>query len=785
MDSVYVPFNGSLPTQGGTWVDNSLIYGNSITCPGTSCSKSPEFYIGFNGLGDFIRTPLITQTARFSFSYKRSNNNTGHRIIVETSPNGTTWTTRLNIVGVGTTYRDTAIQISNVFVRIRDQRDSTTSTRIWYLDDVKWTYENKVGVWKGGISSDWNNSLNWCKSTLPTITDNVIIPSGTPFSPVINSGTANVKDITLNAGATLTNNATLRIAGIINSTAQINSLNGTIELIGATTQNINGNNFTNKIVGNLKISNTSVNIQTDTLKIKNSITLSTNAILNTNNFLYLLSSDSVTARVGKMPSGARIIGNTSVERYCFYNSTWKLIGIPTIGQTVNASFQEGNTPMGNVRPGYGTIITSNVSNPTSFGFDRYSPNGPSMKYYVQATGTYQDIGNTSNLINTQTGYFLFVRGDRSVNTLGMTATKTILRTRGQLYTPIDNPPPVINVTQDKFTSVNNFYASAVNFGSLLRTGGVQNTFYLWDPQLIAPTVSAYGLGAFQTFVWDGSNYTCLPGGGSYSSGNNSIESGSAFFVKASSSDGTLTFTEDAKVETNKLVNKPIKNSSIRINFSVFIDSIPTLLDGAICQFGNFSNSVDKDDVLKISNNEGISILRNSNSLVGEFRQTISNFDTIPLNLIKLKKRTYQFDFNVNNLKGVKSSLVDRYTQTETELINKSTYKFSVTDDTLSSHYNRFFIKFYRVSQVVNVPSFVVSPNPTNTNQVKLDFDGLSNGKYNLSVVDNYGKLVKNMEFIYFGSPIELKLPNNLTNGLFKILVNGSQTSISSTFIMIK
>lgn len=76
-----------------------------------------------------------------------------------------------------------------------------------------WSLDNKVEFttvitpisWTGVTSTDWNTPGNWSKGIVPTVLDNVIIPSGTPFSPVIASGiTGNCKSIILNPGAIVT-----------------------------------------------------------------------------------------------------------------------------------------------------------------------------------------------------------------------------------------------------------------------------------------------------------------------------------------------------------------------------------------------------------------------------------------------------------------------------------------------------------------------------------------------------------------------------------------------------
>ncbi|MBK8522075.1 MAG: hypothetical protein IPL54_14810 [Chitinophagaceae bacterium] len=71
-----------------------------------------------------------------------------------------------------------------------------------------------AGTWIGTANTDWFNAANWSCNTLPTATTDVTIPAGTPFQPVIGSpGTAQVRNLSILTGATLTNNSTLNING--------------------------------------------------------------------------------------------------------------------------------------------------------------------------------------------------------------------------------------------------------------------------------------------------------------------------------------------------------------------------------------------------------------------------------------------------------------------------------------------------------------------------------------------------------------------------------------------
>ena len=67
--------------------------------------------------------------------------------------------------------------------------------------------------WAGTTSNNWFIPANWSCGIVPLPAMNVLIPSGTPFPCVIPSGTAQARDLTINAGASLTNNGTLNING--------------------------------------------------------------------------------------------------------------------------------------------------------------------------------------------------------------------------------------------------------------------------------------------------------------------------------------------------------------------------------------------------------------------------------------------------------------------------------------------------------------------------------------------------------------------------------------------
>jgi hypothetical protein len=137
---IYESFNSSLPTQGGTWVNTSVPYS-------TTPVKSGTHNITFNATNDAIRTPLITNPGVLTFWYRRSSNTTAWTLNIQTSTNGTSWTTRGSVTSVTTTYQQYtlnlgALGLSNVYVRLIDGRTSGTHER--YVDDFGITSTNNA-----------------------------------------------------------------------------------------------------------------------------------------------------------------------------------------------------------------------------------------------------------------------------------------------------------------------------------------------------------------------------------------------------------------------------------------------------------------------------------------------------------------------------------------------------------------------------------------------------------------------------------------------------------------
>ena len=584
--------------------------------------------------------------------------------------------------------------------------------------------------WTGTISSDWNTAGNWSDHQVPTTSCAEVYIPGAPNQPVLSGAPkAAITNLHIYSGASLTvnNSGLLQIGGTINNKGIFDVTDGTLELNGLSgLQNIDGGLFKDRTVMNLIISN-NVNVANtpkDTLNISGVLSFGTStAQLQTGDNITLKSSAKATANVGILAAGNTITGNVIVERYIssgvYHAKAWELLAVPTRGQTINQSWMEGAGATnisaavgsaGNPHPGYGTMMTSNVANAATFpspGFDVYTRPGPSIKVYNTITNGFDGPATTTIPIYNQKGYFVLVRGDRSIYLYNTPANATVLRTKGLLFTPA-NPPPVTNVALINFTSVGNPYASAIDLHKIGLSGGVAKIFTVWDPKLSG----IYGLGAFQYLAQTGvvgdNNYYATPGTGSYGKvANNFIQSGQAFLVQATVSAGTVTFDESAKASGSKEVLRQGtvtggigKLAQLRADlYGVNTDTSTFLTDGNLIQYDeSYSNELDRMDARKMVNSaENFGILSNGKNLAIERRQNIVETDTIFYNLTGVVKQNYRMEFTASSLSvfGLNGFVEDTYLKTRTPLNLEgiTNVNYAVTNVAGSYAANRFMVVF--------------------------------------------------------------------------------------------
>ncbi|MEI8053839.1 MAG: hypothetical protein WCH52_08845 [Bacteroidota bacterium] len=577
--------------------------------------------------------------------------------------------------------------------------------------------------WIGKYSGDWDYPENWEANLVANETTDLKLIEGYPNFPIVNS-LCKVRNLYLSGLSngviiTLDTNAVFQVYGsITKSSGFIDGRKGSFGCYGNVAQVIpdsifQNNRLLNLIIGNNSTSGVSLG---GPLDIYRSLSFSVEGIkLNTNDKLTFKSTATETAWIGNL-TGKTIIGNVSVERFIpsgiSHTKSWQFVSVPLSGnQTINQAWQDTAVLLNQNRyPGYGTIITSNnggsTSGATSLGFDIYTPAGGTMKTYSSTDSSWIGVPSAFVPIANKKGYFVFVRGDRSVTTSTATSVPTVLRAKGKLYTASAGElPPSSIISANKFESIGNPFASAIDFRYITRRldGSIDNSFYVWDP-LLAGTNN---LGGYQT-ISSVNGYRPIPGGTANYSGLipcTKIQSGQAFFMHSTgvNSGGAVSFSEEAKIAgtQNAFRNEDFNTTSQSLQAFLFTASgiNNRLADGNFIAFDSaYTNDYNSEDALKIMNSgENFGIKLNNNIVSLESRKSPVINDTIFYTVGNLKKQAYQLRLIAFNLNPVNTMpfLVDRYTHNEFMLVHNDTsyFNFVVNDELSSSAADRFFVMF--------------------------------------------------------------------------------------------
>lgn len=490
--------------------------------------------------------------------------------------------------------------------------------------------------------------------------------------------------------------------------------------------------------------------------------------------------------IGKILGTLSNASNVTVERYIPANSSraWRFLAVPTTGtQTIYEAWQENGAAL--VSNGYGTIITKPGANPSTNGFDASSGSASIMNTYNQTTNVWSNaISSTKTTpVETDGGYFLFVRGDRGkgVSSNNSDVNATTLRTNGTLK---QGAITSASVGAGKYVPLGNPYASAIAFDQLTRTGGVDATYYIWDAKLI----QGASLGAYQTFTAS-NGYVPTPGGGSFSGASTTIESGQAFFVHATGSAGDVTFDESAKVSTtSNLGFRPVTSSNlsklVKLTTKLFGTESDIVLDGNDVVFDSkYENAVNSDDAFKLANPiENIGIASNKQILAVEARQPAADKDEIVFSLSNLKQQTYKLQITPQNLaaEGLTATLVDSYKKTSTvlSLDEKNELEFTVDGNAASSAANRFKVVF-KVAKaaapqiVIANPGIKVSPNPVEGSNMNVQFAGKAAGNYTMRLLSNAGQVLLSQTVQHAGGNMfnhSVTLPSGIKAGTYQLEV---------------
>jgi hypothetical protein len=586
---------------------------------------------------------------------------------------------------------------------------------------------NTTYTWTGASSTNWNTAGNWSPASVPLATDNAIIPN-LANKPLL-SATSAIYGINI-AGSAFVDitGQSFTINGPVTSTSTITgSPTSNLIIAGAAgTLNFTQTSATTRSLNNLTLNSGSSATLGNALDVFGTIALTTGSLnLNAQN-LTLKSNTTNTARIANL-TGSTLTGatNVTVERWIPVRGGNPLTGgrayrllAPTVNTTgtMRANWMEGGmvgTGTTNPVPLYGTHITGASGN-TNF-FDQTTSNAPSAYFTTNAvTPTYTAIGSTqvgTNIatLNALKGYFLYIRGDRSVSlsvplAANMPTTSTTLRTTGTLLTGDQSFTGTLLTGDGNMNLVTNPYASPISWNLIYNDAvpplntNLKNYYTLWDPNVGTR-------GGFVT-VTEGGTVSILPpvGPAGTTAANINIQPGQAFFVTSNGASApTLTIKEKYKSTVNNNgVFKPGGTPDESLRTTLYFtepNGFRRAADGVIAIYDKtYSASIDANDAYEINNwDENIAISRGGKHLAIESRPVIGLRDTIALFMNNMKQQAYEFEFSPASFsnKTLKAELIDNFLGTRTLLSVTDTVRvpFTITSNPASAATDRFMVVF--------------------------------------------------------------------------------------------
>lgn len=432
----------------------------------------------------------------------------------------------------------------------------------------------------------------------------------------------------------------------------------------------------------------------DTLEIDNTLSITNNATLNTNNQLILVSTASSTARVADLSAGT-ISGKVIAQRYVPGGTDkrrWRFFSSPT-NITNNYNYYQ-----------FIDDIHVTGAGGSANGFDNSPNNSSSARTYDETvSGASSNGWSNPSVLNTNIpvgkGVSVFVRGSRATQdpflnwstpdnvTIDFTGNlnQGTINISSQLTYTVNTP------TADGFNLVGNPYMSQIDWSSAnITKTNIGNYIYIINPST----------GAYATY--DESTQTSVNGGSRY------IASSQGFFVRTTGASPSIIFNETAKVTNTAPTFFRADNKATVTNFSKLkLKAIRNAenTDELVVVFGDTAHKsgIDASDAVKFFNDNNLNIYTRSNDLrnlaINYFPTPTSN-DTIPVSFFSFVDGikalgTYSIEVaSIENFPGnVDVFLVDNYANQVVNLKETNNYIFNLDLNAASAGNDRFKLVF--------------------------------------------------------------------------------------------
>jgi hypothetical protein len=616
--------------------------------------------------------------------------------------------------------------------------NSANAVTASYAQAVFLTPAPTLTAWTGLVNTDWFTTSNW-SAGVPTSTLEAVIPSTAPVMPLISTGPAVAKTLTINAGATLTmSGGTFDEQGSWTNNGTFTATGGTVQLGATSGSQILGSSNTR--FWNLTTSGNAVSLSTPAgLNLQR--LLLANANLNTNgNPVVLESNASGTAMIAN-PNAAASINGTSVtvQRYITPDLNagpgYRHLASPTISlsNTDGTKFSDLATasfaPVANAA--YNTSATPNMVTPfpNVFAYDQTRLTSTTNNLSGFDKGWVSPAA-TSERMTSGLGYTVNLAAGQTVTFKGQPGSGDLPRNLTR------NAASSANATDAGWQLLGNPYPSPYDY-SLVNTADRTNL----DAAIYTYESTGPYTGNYRTYVNGMGN------------GSPMLAMGQAFFarVSAGQTSGTLTFRNAKRVTTyaNPTYHRTAETRPL---VQLTLTGASGLADDAYVYFEqNATDALDAQyDAVKLPNPTGLNI---STSLAGQQlaidgRAPLSTAQRVlPLAVGVPAAGVYTFTASqLLNLGTVPVYLRDLQLGTLTDLRQQPTYQFTIANAS-ALNTTRFELVFSPQQALATVPTALaqqvaVYPNPARA-QVAIDLPlALSRQPVQATLLDALGRVVR-------------------------------------------
>lgn len=598
-----------------------------------------------------------------------------------------------------------------------DPGSSTTSNCKISISDPATLSIQQDFIWTGATNTNWIDPSNWICNQTPGISSDVIIPAGLSNYPVLNSGElGQANNLELESGASISLlDGSLEIAGIINSSGDIDAADGTLIFSGSSSQSIPSGLFINNKVKNLEIDNSSEVISNTQIDLSGWLKVS-KGNFETNDMFSLISDSNQTALIDSS-GGGNILGDVSMQRYIAPATGYKYFSSPFTNSIVGD---------------FSAYIDLNSNFPRFYRYDenREDNNGN------DATG-WQAYTTSSSPLNPMEGYAANFGAGTSAVTINLSGQVN----SGALQVNLSNNNGTYT---NGFHLVGNPYPSPIDWDS--STG--------WTKSNIADAI--YFFNATDEFTGTYSSY--VNGVASTGSETSIIPSMQGFFVQVNSgaASGNLGMTNEVrtnnfsqsfyKSQERKGSNKSLIRLSAGFSDSEVIDAMAIYFD-----FTANEGFEPEMDALKLMNtntnvpNIYYPLTENRNLSINAVpKSQLLSEKLIPLGLELKRDGNVRISLrDIENLdSGTRIFLIDKKLKLSIEL-NKEDYSFSARKGIYD---DRFFLSFLPVDFENDGSLFENCISAVSNNRrinVRMDFLKPQNGILEIRSID--GKLISSKE----------------------------------------